>query len=111
MKTFRELYEKLREAGSASDFPVIMGNQLHRILLAAYNGVQSSWRTWCYINTTIKDFKPNIRFRITDVEDLLQIPWGQPGKQTSFDEFSLTISSLNHLAFELILLDYFSLPA
>jgi hypothetical protein len=80
------LYQQLREAGSASDFPVLMENTLHKVLLAAYKGVLSYWRTWCHLDLTIKDFKENTRFRISEVDDLDQLPWGQPAKETSFDE-------------------------
>jgi len=88
MSEFRELYVRLKEAGHASDFPVILGNTLHRVLLDAYKGVTSSWPTWCKIEKSIKDFKENTRFRITEVEDLQPVPWGQPARETSFDETS-----------------------
>lgn len=88
--SYIELYTKLREAGNASDFPTALGNTLHRLLLASYSGVNSTWRIWCDINKSIKDFKENTRFQITDTDDLQKVPWGQPAKETTFDEYNKT---------------------
>lgn len=88
--SFEKLYTQLREAGHASDFPIELGNTLHRVLLDSYRGVNSTWRLWCYLNKNIKDFKENTRFQLTDVDDLLETPWGQPAKETTYDEHNAT---------------------
>ncbi len=84
--SFEQIYTKLREAGSASDFPYILGDSLHKELLTAAAAVASTWRKWCKIQPNITDFKENKRIKISETDELLEVAPGHPAKESSFDE-------------------------
>jgi hypothetical protein len=83
---FENQYLKLREAGSASDFPNILGDSLHKELLKAAALIASTWRKWCKVQPNITDFKANKRIKISETDQLLEVLPGHPAKESSFDE-------------------------
>lgn len=80
------LYTKLREAGSASDFPYLMGNEMHKVGMATYAKVETTWQKWCKIEDQIRDFKENYRIATSETEDLEEVKPGQHAPEGSFDE-------------------------
>jgi hypothetical protein len=84
--SYEQIYMKLREAGSASDFPYILGDSLHKMLLAAAAAVPSTYRKWCAIQPNITDFKENKRIKISETDELLEVAMGHPAKESTFDE-------------------------
>jgi hypothetical protein len=84
--SFEQIYMKLREAGSASDFPYVLGDSLHKELLQAAAAIASTWEKWCKIQPNIQDFKENKRIKISETDDLEEVPAGHDAKESSFDE-------------------------
>ena len=80
------LYLKLAEAGNTSDFPYLLGDQLHKSLLATYAKVITTWRDWCKIEPNIQDFKENYRIQISETEDLLEVTEARPAEEGTISE-------------------------
>lgn len=77
--SLREMYAELKEAGSTSDFPFLLGNVAHKKLLAAYRGVPSSWGKYALIGDLV-DFKTHDRIIIGEAPDLLEYVQGAPAQ-------------------------------
>lgn len=88
--SYEQMFLKLREAGSASDFPILLGDSLHRILLASMEAVPSTWQQWCNIQRNINDFRENHRIKISETDELLEVKPGQPAQESTFDESEVT---------------------
>jgi hypothetical protein len=84
--SFEQIFMKLREAGSASDFPYVLADSLHKELLQAAASVASTWEKWCKIQPNIQDFKENKRIKISETDDLEEVAPGHDAKESSFDE-------------------------
>lgn len=65
-------YEVLQEAGTTSDFPILMGNVQNRVLQASYRAVPDKWRSICGTGT-IADFREKEIIRISEADDLEEI--------------------------------------
>lgn len=50
-------------AASSSDFPILLQNVLHKVLLAAYGTVPDTWSQFC-ITGSVMDFRPHNRYRM-----------------------------------------------
>ena len=48
---------------TTGDFPLILENVMHKLLLAAYGVTPDTWRSMCTIGTAV-DFRPNPRYRM-----------------------------------------------
>lgn len=48
---------------STSDFPVLLENVLHKVLLNNYQAVQDTWRNFCMVGT-VSDFRAHKRLRM-----------------------------------------------
>jgi hypothetical protein len=83
---FETQFLKLREAGSASDFPNILGNEMHKMALPSYAAVKTTWEKWCSTEPNIQDFKENYRIATSETEDLEEVLPGHPAKESTFDE-------------------------
>lgn len=76
-KTLLQGYYELREAGSTSDFPNILGNLMYRSLINwAKAGVPDVWRQYS-ATSDLADFRPQNRLLGYEAEDLL--PVGEEG--------------------------------
>lgn len=50
-------------AASTGDFPVLLENTLHKVLLAAYATTPDTWTQWC-MTGSVSDFRPHKRLRM-----------------------------------------------
>lgn len=48
---------------STSDFPIILENVMHKMLLSSYNTVADTWSKWCR-RGTVSDFRAHNRYRM-----------------------------------------------
>ncbi|HLF28218.1 MAG TPA: hypothetical protein VJG32_17955 [Anaerolineae bacterium] len=55
----------LREALTTSDFPLLFGDTIDRMLLAKYKAVTPDWQQYMRVTRTIRDFRAVKRFRCT----------------------------------------------
>jgi hypothetical protein len=74
--TLLEDYLELKESGSTSDFPNILGNVMYRSLLDWAGNVPDAWRQYAAIGD-LSDFRPATRIIGYEAEDLL--PVGEEG--------------------------------
>lgn len=75
MDSLLRIYRELKEgAGSADDFPYVLGNYQHKMLVSAFKGVNTTWPLWCW-RTTVEDFKANYRNIVGELQDLVQKPY------------------------------------
>jgi len=69
----------LKEAMGTSDFPILLGDNMHSRLLGAYAGVPSTYQTWCAINRNVPDFRTQY-LKYMNTGNLLQkVQEGKPG--------------------------------
>lgn len=54
---------------TTSDFPVLLENVLHRVLVGAYNLQQFTWTRFCATGT-LSDYRPHSRFHLSSFSDL-----------------------------------------
>jgi len=71
-KTLLKMYHDLKESGSVSDYPYLLGNTMYKILLDKYKGVSSPWRQYCMISE-LSDFKAHDRVIVSEAPDLLEV--------------------------------------
>jgi hypothetical protein len=71
-----DAYQELREAGSSSDFPNILGNVMYRRLLNWAQRIPDTWRQYS-IQSDLADFRPQNALLGYEAEDLL--PVGEEG--------------------------------
>lgn len=67
-----ETYLRLKETGATGDFPNVLANVLHKMLIKAFKGVPTSWRNWCKVGE-LGDFKTADRAWLSEGQDLLEI--------------------------------------
>jgi hypothetical protein len=65
-------YRSLRESGSSSDFPNILGNVMYRSLIDWARAVPDAWRAYSAIGD-LTDFRPQTRIVGYEAEDLLAV--------------------------------------
>lgn len=65
-------YDSLRESGSTSDFPALMGNLMYRSLIDWYKTVPSEWRNYSALGD-LADFRPATRIVGYEAEDLIAV--------------------------------------
>src|SRR5450756_864370 len=74
--TLLQDYYELRESGSTSDFPNLLGNVMYRSLIDWAKTVPDAWRQYAAIGD-LTDFRPATRIVGYEAEDLL--PVGEDG--------------------------------
>lgn len=57
------LFTSRAPAASTGDFPLLLENTLHKLLLAQYGITPDTWRTICTVGSAV-DFRPNPRYRL-----------------------------------------------
>jgi len=71
-KNLLSMYHDLKESGSASDFPYLLGNTMHKSLLKGFNGFPSPWKQ--YVNVAnLSDFKKHDRVILSGAPDLIEV--------------------------------------
>ncbi len=68
------LIREPRGMNTTSDFPILLENVLHKMLLAAYGTVPDTWRMFC-AEGSVSDFRPHPRLRLGSfaaLDDLLE---------------------------------------
>lgn len=71
-KSLLQNYYDLRESGSTSDFPNILGNLMYRSLINWAKSVPDEWRKYS-ATSNLADFRPQNRFVGYEAEDLLPV--------------------------------------
>ncbi|HEX7113203.1 MAG TPA: ClpP-like prohead protease/major capsid protein fusion protein [Mizugakiibacter sp.] len=54
---------------STSDFPNVLENALHKVVINAYNQVERTWDRFCRVGT-LSDFRPHNRYALSSFSDL-----------------------------------------
>ncbi|RLC86424.1 MAG: hypothetical protein DRJ03_08890 [Chloroflexi bacterium] len=77
----------LKEAMSTSDFPLLFGDTIDRLMVAKWKAIEPTWRDYAKISTC-RDFRPVKRFRCTRGAALLHGPMspGESYKGDAVDE-------------------------
>lgn len=70
--TLLDEYHALRESGSTSDFPNILGNLMSRSLISWAQTVPDAWRSYT-ATSNLADFRPQNRLVGYEAEDLLAV--------------------------------------
>ena len=70
--TLLQDYRELRESGSTSDFPAILGNVMYRSLIDWAKSVPDAWRAYSVLGD-LNDFRPATRVVGYEAEDLLAV--------------------------------------
>jgi ATP-dependent Clp endopeptidase proteolytic subunit ClpP len=68
---------------TASDFPVLLENAMHKVLLASYQIQPRTWDRWCKIGS-VTDFRPHPRYRYGSLSTLKQL-----NEAAEFDRVSI----------------------
>lgn len=68
-------YQGLKESGSTSDWPLLLANVLHKLLLMKFVGVPSPWKSYTW-QTELNDFKSANRVIMNESPDLLPVVEG-----------------------------------
>jgi hypothetical protein len=72
-------------ANSASDFPILLENTLHKFLLAAYTTTPDTWRRWC-VTGTVTDFRAHNRYRQGSLGVFDDLPEGAEYKNATIPD-------------------------
>jgi len=65
----------LRAVSNTSDFPILLGNVLHKTLLGAYVAAADTWRSFCAVGT-VSDFRAHNFYRTGGLASLDIVPEG-----------------------------------
>lgn len=84
-------YLRLRESGSPSDFPNVMADVQHKILLQTFKGFPSPWSVWTKIGN-LSDFKQHNRKWMGEAGDLKPKAPGGPYEGTQFTDYGYGIT-------------------
>lgn len=84
-------FTRLREAGSPSDFPNVMADVQHKVLLQAFNGFPSPYKVWCKIGN-LADFKQHNRKWMGEAQDLKLKDPGGPYLSTQLSDYGYGIT-------------------
>ncbi len=66
----RALY-RFQEAMTASDFPLLFGDVIDRVLLAGYAEIMPTYMNYIHVNKSVKDFRNVSRYTIDGAQGLL----------------------------------------
>lgn len=84
------MYHDLKESGSESDWPNLLGDTLHKKLLERFKGWPSPWRQYCLIGD-LADFKKHDRIILSEAPDLLKIAPDGVYKDAKFSDAKYVI--------------------
>lgn len=83
----RELYE----SGSASDFPLLLGNSMNKKFIDKFRGMKSAWPFYT-LQDEVPDFKTYDRLVLGEMEDLKKVPDGGGYKDSKVREDRYQVS-------------------
>ena len=89
-KTMLQMYNDLKESGSASDFPYLLGNVMYKKLMSRFNGFPSPWKTYT-AQGDVADFKPHNRVILSEAPDLLEIEADGDYKDSKMSDAQYTL--------------------
>jgi ATP-dependent protease ClpP protease subunit len=64
-----ELARRVLAAQTTSDFPVLLENVLHKVLIGGYNATPFTWTRFCATGT-LMDYRPHGRYHLSSFSDL-----------------------------------------
>ena len=85
-------YLRVKESGSVSDFPNVMADVQHKILLEAFKGFPSQYDKYCMIGD-LADFKPHNRKWLSETQDLDNVSGGAPYKNSKLSDRGYAIQA------------------
>lgn len=85
MGSIRRVYEVLVESGSTSDFPLLLGDSMNKVLQKAYQQVPDQWRSIVNI-ATVPDFKEKSILRVSEADDLEEVKEEGEYRDSTLDE-------------------------
>jgi ATP-dependent protease ClpP protease subunit len=65
-----ELAKRVLAAQTTSDFPVLLENVMHKVLIGGYNASPFTWTRFCATGT-LMDYRPHGRYHLSSFSDLL----------------------------------------
>lgn len=86
------VYLNLKETGSPSDFPQIMADVQHKLLIDAFRGFPSPYDRYCKVSD-VTDFKPHNREWLSEAEDLLEITPAAPYQNTPMKDRAYALTA------------------
>lgn len=90
-KTLLKMYHELKESGSVSDFPYLLGNTMHKLLLDKFKGINSEWRK-LVMKSTLSDFKTTDRVIVSEAPDLLKVEPQGPYKDSNLRDYRYQVA-------------------
>lgn len=84
-------YLRLKEAGTPSEFPNVMADVQHKILLDAFRGFPSNFQVWT-LEGNLADFKPHNRKWLSETQDLKNVSGGKPYEAVTFSDRGYAIA-------------------
>ena len=66
------MFNDLKESGSESDWPYLLGDTMHKTLLERFKGFPSPWRQYCKTGR-LSDFRNHDRIILSEAPDLLKV--------------------------------------
>lgn len=89
-KSLLGMYHDLKESGSSSDYPYLLGNTMYKKLLSRFNGFPSPWKQYVMISN-LADFKSNDRVIMSEAPDLDLIEADSGYKEAKFSDAKYSI--------------------
>lgn len=71
-KTLLGMYHELKESGTTSDFPLLLANVMHKILIDKFKGANSPWKQYT-LQSDLNDFRAADRVILNEAPDLLEV--------------------------------------
>lgn len=91
-KTLLGMYHDLRESGSSSDYPYLLGNTMYKKLLAGFNGFPSPWKQ--YVTTgDLADFKSHDRVILSGAPDLVKVEEDGNYKDSKIKDYKYSVQA------------------
>ncbi len=67
--------EMVGRALTSTDFPLLLANVANKSLFTGWETAQETWQQWCAVGS-VSDFKPHFLPRLSETDDLEEIPEG-----------------------------------
>lgn len=86
-----KMYYDLKESGSVSDFPNLLANVMHKILIDKFKGIASPWAQYV-MKSDLSDFKTADRVIVAEAPDLLEVEDEGPYKDSKLKDYKYQIA-------------------
>lgn len=90
-KSLLQIYYDLKEAHSTSDFPNLLLNTMHKVLLQKFRGVSSPWKQYT-MQSDMNDFKTHTRVLLDEAPDLVKKEEGGPYTGATIKDYKYQIA-------------------